>query len=352
MTTVAVANIPVPAPSVSIIVPCFNEVRHIEALLRGIFSQTCLEPLRYVEVIVADGMSDDGTRAFLETYSLHRPELRVINNPERFVAAGLNRAIRAARGDIIIRMDVHTEYAPDYVWQCVRTLLETGADNVGGAWRAVGKSYVQAAIAAAFQSKFSSGGAASHLTTYQGPVDSVYLGCWRKETLERLGGFDEDLVRNQDDELDFRIVRAGGRIWQDQSIRSWYHARASLGSLFRQYSQYGYWKIRVMQKHHRPAAIRHVVPIAFATACVLLGIFAVFDANAFVAFIAVAGSYVIASLLASALTCSQSRQWKCFPVLPAIFLTIHLAYAYGSACGLVDFMIRKRSAAAFSKCTR
>ena len=160
-------------------------------------------------------------------------------------------------------MDVHTFYAEDYIARCVETLEQTGADNVGGPWVACGTSYLQRAIAAAFQSRFCAGGAKSHNPAYEGQVDSVYLGCWRRETLDRIGWFDSTLERNQDDEWNLRLIRAGGRIWQSARIRSWYQVRPSLRTLARQYFDYGFWKVAVIRKHRRPASWRHFAPAMF-----------------------------------------------------------------------------------------
>ena len=271
-------------PRVSIIIPCRNEAGAIEACLCSVLAQEV--PQCVCEVIVADGMSDDGTREIVERLQItvpldhattgprdHAtrvssqwsvvggpssavcgPSIRLIDNPGKIVSTGLNAAIRAARGEIIIRMDAHTEYAPDYIRRCVEALDATGADNVGGPWVAKGAGYSSRAVAAAFQSPFAVGGARSHAPDHEGPVDSVYLGCWRKETFERFGCFDEELVRNQDDEHNLRIIRGSGKIWQSPKIKSWYRPRGSLSALFRQYMQYGYWKVRMIQKHKLPAS--------------------------------------------------------------------------------------------------
>jgi GT2 family glycosyltransferase len=214
-------------------------------------------------VVIADGMSDDGTREVLVRMAESDARLRIVENPGRIVPKGLNAAIRAARGQVIVRMDAHTQYAPDYLRQCLAVLRETCADNVGGPWVTRGDGYLPRAIAAAFQSPFAAGGARAHDPDYEGPLDTVYLGCWPRSVFDRVGLFDEELFRNEDDEFNLRLTRASGRIWQSPRIRSWYTPRGSLSALFLQYFQYGYWKVRVIQKHKRPASARHLVPGLF-----------------------------------------------------------------------------------------
>lgn len=203
--------------------------------------------------------------------------LRLISNPGRITPTGLNAAIRGAQGDIIIRMDAHTEYAADYVRQCVEVLETTGADNVGGPAQTKAETYMEKVVAAAYHSPFSVGGARFHNVNYEGWVDTVTYGCWRRETFERFGYFDEELVRNQDDEHNLRILRGGGKIYQSPKIQSWYRPRGSLTALFKQYMQYGYWKVRVIQKHKLPASWRHLVPGAFVLSLGLLFLLAAFS---------------------------------------------------------------------------
>src|ERR1700686_1882952 len=243
---------------VSVIVPCRNEIKFVRGLLESIIRQD-VEDLN-LEVIVADGMSDDGTRQILEQYTRTCPALRVIDNPGKIASTGLNAAIREASGEVIMRMDAHSEYAPGYIRKCVQILNETGADNVGGPALTRADGYMAEAIALAFQRKFANGGAKFHDARYEGYVDTVPYGCWRKSTLHRIGLFDESFVRNQDDELNLRITSAGGKIWQSPRIISWYRPRASLSAVFRQYFQYGFWKVAVIRKHRKPASWRHLVP--------------------------------------------------------------------------------------------
>ena len=252
------------AVSISIVVPCRNETKAIHAFLNSLLSQD-LRNFNW-EAIIADGMSDDGTRKVLQQFSSEHPQVRMIDNPSHIVSTGLNACIREAKGDIIVRMDVHTEYKADYVRRCLEVLQRTNAANVGGACIALQTGFIGRAIAGAFHSPFAVGGARWHQPTYEGPVDTVHLGCWRREVLEQIGYFDEALVRNQDDELNFRLTRAGGTVWQSPEIVSWYHPRSSLGALFRQYFQYGFWKVAVIKKHRLPASWRHLVPGAFVLA--------------------------------------------------------------------------------------
>ena len=326
-------------PMVSIVVPCRNERDHIESAIKSILTQEV--PPGGFEVIVADGMSDDGTREILKKWVEQDSRLHLIDNPGGIVSSGLNAGIRKATGSIIMRMDVHTNYAPDYVRQAVRVLEETGADNVGGPWLARGRGRMGMAIAAAFQSPFACGGARGHDPNYSGPVDTVYLGCWRRKIFDRIGFFDEELVRNQDDEFNLRTVRSGGKVWQSATIRSWYYTRESLRHLFGQYLQYGYWKVRVIQKHRLPASLRHLVPPGFLLCLILLPILSLFWPTILWLWVGLIGFYVAINVLVSIWT-AVSDNWRGFPLLPLTFATFHFAYGWGFLRGFIDFIIFRR----------
>jgi succinoglycan biosynthesis protein ExoA len=342
------ASPPRPKNSVSIIVPCRNEIQAIDSFLSSLLRQD-LQGLDW-EVLIADGMSDDGTREKLEKFGEENPRIRLIHNPSRIVSTGLNAAIRAARGDIVIRMDVHTEYQSDYIRRSVEVLEETGAENVGGACIARGRGYVGRAIAVAFQSSFAVGGARWHQPNHEGPVDTVHLGCWRHDVFRRIGLFDETLVRNQDDEWNLRLVRRGGRIWQSPQIVSWYHPRASLWALFRQYSQYGFWKVAVIKKHRLPASWRHMVPGAFVIAN-LFFLAALLLTNRVghgpLSLLRTLGAgmdivYALAIIVA-AFAAARRSDWKLLVALPPVFLTYHLAYGFGFLAGILYFCFKPRN---------
>ena len=329
---------------ISIIVACRNEIRHIQSLVDSLLGQD-FDGLNW-EAVIADGMSDDGTRESLDHCAERHPNLRVISNTGRIVSTGLNAAIEAARGEFILRMDAHTVYAPDYCQRCVETLTSSGADNVGGAARTRVTGLIPRAIAAAYHSKFSTGGARFHDPDYEGPADTVPYGCWRKETFARIGMFDENLVRNQDDELNLRLLRSGGRIWQSRAIHSWYTPRATFYGLFHQYFQYGFWKVAVIRKHRIPGSVRHLIPAGFALANIvlLLGILisAVVQAKLSLAvattlWVGMAAAYGLAGFVASALAAREHGGWKTLPFIQVAFATYHFSYGLGFLGGLFWF---------------
>lgn len=337
--------------TVSVIVPCRNEAAHVDAFLSSVWAQRLPAGWR-LQVVVADGASDDGTRERLQQLAAGEPRLRVIDNPARITSAALNRALAAAGGDTVVRMDVHTVYDHDYIAACLRALDETGATCVGGAWRPVGEGWPQAAIAAAFRSGFGSGGAASRRQDHDGPVDTVYLGAWRTEALRRLGGFDEALVRNQDDELNLRILRQGGQVWQSAAIRSAYAPRASFAALFRQFYQYGYWKVPVIRKHRLPAAPRQLVPFAFVAWLAGLALLALAWRPAAALLAGTLGLYAAVALAQAARLApawQRPREWL---GIAWAFACMHVGYGLGFGRALLDLLLRRGPAEAASRLTR
>jgi succinoglycan biosynthesis protein ExoA len=340
---------------VSVIVPCRNEKRHIREFLDSLLAQE-LDPGCEIEILVADGMSDDGTRDILREISGLHPNVRVADNPGRIVSTGLNAAIEASSGDLIIRMDAHTVYAPDYIRESMRASATSGADNVGGPWVAKGRGLLGRAIAGAFRVRFCTGGGKAHDADYEGEVDTVYLGCWPRSVFTKVGGFDPDLIRNQDDEFNFRLKRAGSKVWQSPRIKSVYTPRASLKALFRQYMQYGFWKVAVMRKHRAVASWRHMVPLLFVLANLFL-LFAAFStvlrAYALIVWGAMLAVYFVGAFAGA---CGAARRdgWDILPLLPVVFLTYHVAYGTGFLLGLIywPFGASKSGPELFTRLTR
>ena len=321
--------------TVTVIIPCRNEIHFIRKFLDTAVRQDTTG--MNLEILVADGMSDDGTRKVLHEYERDYPNLKIIDNPQQFVSTGLNAAIREAHGEFIARMDAHTEYAPDYIRACLQVLLETGAENVGGPAFTRAEGYSAEAIARAFHSKFVSGGSRFHDVWFEGEVSTVPYGFWRKSTLIRAGLFDERLYRSQDDELNLRLRNAGGKIWQSPKIISWYRPRSTIHSLSRQYFQYGFWKVAVIRKHKKPASLRNLVPGASLLSVILLlaGIFATglagrtwWEAKLTFALTSLAGVYLAVSFCAAFLV-ARHGGWRYFPVFPIIFAAYHFSYGLG-----------------------
>jgi len=329
---------------VSVIVPCRNEAGYIEGFLSCALSQS-LPAGHRIEILVAGGASDDGTREILGRASALEL-IEIIDNPERIVATGLNRAIARSRGEVIVRMDVHTTYANDYVAECLEALESSGADNVGGPWRASGAGGVSDAIALAFPSSFACGGGKAHDPSYEGDVDTVYLGCWRRESLKRFGLFDEQMVRTQDSELNDRIRRLGGRVFQTPRIRSWYSCRRSLSGLWRQYVQYGYWKVFLMRRLGRPTTLRQLAPAVFLLGLTLFAAAAPWLDAAARLFVGTAAAYLAACLGVGGELCLRARRPELLPHMPAVLACYHFAYGWGYLRGAFELLLLRREPAA------
>jgi succinoglycan biosynthesis protein ExoA len=321
------------APFVSVVIPMRNEAGHLAACVEAVLAQDY--PRERMEVIVVDGESDDGTAALARAYGQRDARVRVLNNPGRIVPTAMNIGIRAAHGAIITRVDGHTRVAEDYVRVGVETLRRTGADNVGGPMRAVGGGRFGDAVATATSSRFGIG-SYFHFGTSERDVDTVYMGMWPRRVFERVGLFDEELVRNQDDELSYRIRKEGGRIVLTPSMRSWYQNRQSLRHLTRQYFQYGMWKIRVLQKHPRQMSWRHFVPPAFVAALAGLAPAALVSPAAGAALGALVTVYAAAVLAISAVH-SLRRGAVTWLVTALAFVAIHLCWGAGFLVGLMKF---------------
>ena len=325
-------------PFISILIPVRNESNFINQCIDSVIAQN--HPSDQFEILVIVGMSTDSTRDKVAEYQRQdHPRIRLLDNPGKIVPTGMNLALREAKGEIIIRVDGHTMIESDYVNQCVNILESTGADNVGGKMTALSTTRFGHAVAEATSHPFGIGDAKFHYSDKQEWVDSVYMGAWPRRVFEEIGLFDEDMVRNQDDEFNYRLRRAGGRILLHPDIRSKYSVRNSPRALWNQYFHYGLWKVRVLQKHPREMSVRQFVPPAFVLSIIISFILILAFSSGWISLVAIAGLYLVVNLLFS-LTIAKKKGWQLLGLLPVAFAIIHISYGLGFLVGLFKFWNR------------
>ncbi|MBU1679196.1 MAG: glycosyltransferase family 2 protein [Bacteroidetes bacterium] len=320
---------------VSIIIPCRNEERFIGKCLDSIIANDY--PEDKLEVLVVDGMSEDGTRVVIEKYAQQSTNIKLLNNLGKIVPTAMNLGIKKAKGDIIIRVDAHNIYPKDYISKTVYWLEKTNADNVGGIWVTLPATDTlkAKAIALSLSSPFGVGNSMFRIgvkePTY---VDTVPFGAYRKEVFDKVGLFNEKLVRNQDIEFNLRLKKAGGNILLVPDIISYYHARSNLKDLFKQNFWNGFWIIYSTRFAKLPFSIRHLVPFAFTSS--LLGSFILFFLyQPFIYLFAfIISGYMIANIFSSS-SISLKNGLKYFPFLIISFFTLHFSYGIGSICGII-----------------
>lgn len=326
---------------VSVVVPCRNEHGYIAECLDSILG-TDYQADR-LEVLVVDGASDDGTHMVLRDYCARDARVRWLENTRQTTPIALNIGIQNARGDIVMIMGAHCRYPRDYISKLVNWLERSGADNVGGVCRTIpgGSSPMALAIAIALSHPFGVGNSYFRIGVSKPRwVDTVPFGCYRKNIFSRIGLFDEELVRNQDDELNQRLLKSGGRILLVPDVISEYYARDSLGKIARMHYQYGYFKPLVARKLGRVGTLRQVVPVAFLLSLATTLVLAPWVGIARWMFIDILGAYLLALIAAIVMSTPRSGL-KVSARLAAVFPVIHLSYAWGSLHGIVRFLVRR-----------
>jgi len=327
-------------PLISVIMPVRNEQQAIRRSLAAVLAQDY--PYDRLEVLVADGRSEDDTRHIVGEMAARDSRLHLIDNEARIMATGFNAALELSRGDIIVMLGGHAELSPNYLRTCARFLKLKKADCVGGTLETVCETGKAAAISLAMSSPFGVGNAAFRIgarkATY---VDTVAFGAYTRGIIQRAGALDEELVRNQDDEYNYRLRKLGARILLVPRLRCRYSSRTSLRSLWQQYFQYGFWKVRVMQKHPRQMCPRQFVPSAFVLTLLLTALAAFFLPSGRDGLALASGAYFLANLAASVRT-AHNGGWRHLSLLPFAFATLHLSYGLGFLLGLIKFRKRWR----------
>ena len=324
-------------PFVTIIMPIRNEADFIERAIRSVLDNDY--PAGRMEILVVDGMSDDGTREITARLSKADSRVMMLDNPKRIAPAAMNIGLKAARGDLFIRVDGHVEIPVDFIAKSIRCLHEhPEAWIAGGFIKTVADSFVGQAIASAMRSPIGVGNSRFRLGDYEGWVDTLAFGTHHRWIVDKIGYFDEELVRNQDDEFNLRIILAGGQIWMSKAIQSTYFSRGSLRKLWKQYFQYGFWRIRTLQKHKRPASFRQLVPLLFVLSLMLPG-FAGFLWKPLWILLAIEAVFYMLGLIIGTLDVGRKSGWRYAPLAPVVFAILHFAYGLGSIWGIIRFSI-------------
>jgi succinoglycan biosynthesis protein ExoA len=325
-------------PMVSVIMPIRNECQYINESIQAVIDQDY--PSEAMEILVVDGLSTDGTREIVRSFQNDHPNIRLIDNPAKIVPTGLNIAISQASGEIIVRVDGHCVIAKDYVRLCVRSLQnEEDVVGVGGPMETIGETTVSQAIAEAMSTPFGVGGSSFRTVKNRKLfVETVAFPAYWSSTLKTAGPFDEELVRNQDDEYNYRLRAMGGKILLSPDIHSLYYSRGSLRKLWRQYYQYGFWKVRVMQKHPMQMRWSQFVPSVFVAGIFIAAVIALlFPLLGKYVLEAGVGLYGFANIAASIWTAARSK-WTYLLILPATFAILHVSYGLGFWIGLIKFV--------------
>ena len=323
----------------SVICPIYNEEKHIAACLDSILRQDF--PKEELEVLLVDGMSTDRTREIVQQYTEQYPFIFLLDNPKRIVPTGLNIAIRVAKGDVIIRLDAHAIYPDNYFSVLVDKLYALNADNVGGLCRTLPakETPVCEAIAAALSSPFGMGDSHFRIgTNKEMQVDTVPFGCFRREVFDKIGYFDEELIRNQDDEFNGRIIKFGGHIYLIPSVVCDYYGRDSIGKVSKMFYQYGLFKPLVNKKLGNPATVRQFFPFFFVLGLMIGFVLSFVHKLFLILYVAVLALYI---LLSAYFSIRQVKGLKRIVLLMVTFLVIHVSYGWGYLRGMINLLLKK-----------
>ena len=322
-------------PLVSIVIPCRNEEKFIVKCLDSIINNDY--PKDQLEVLIIDGMSEDKTRDIIKEYTQQHPFIRLLDNPKRIAPSALNIGIENAKGEIIMRMDAHVTYEKDYISKCVSYMEKYKVDNVGGACITISgnNTLVSKAIALVLSSPFGVGNSYFRIGVNKPKeVDTVPFGCYRRELFNRIGLFNERLIRTEDIEFNARIRKDGGKIMIFPDIISYYYARPSLSKLFKQYLSTGTWKIYLIKMLPGGLSLRHFVPLVFTLSLIGSSIMSLFLNYAWITLVLISVSYLFTSLVFSA-KIAFSKGIRYLPVLPVVFICLHFSYSLGMIRGIL-----------------
>lgn len=326
---------------VSVVIPCRNEENHIGKCLQSIIDQSY--GIDNIEAMVCDGNSNDNTQDIIKEYNIKYPQIQLVVNEKKVAPTAMNLGIKAAHGEIIVIFGAHAYMDKDYIKICVEKLKSPDIACVGGRIINISENSMAEAISFSMGSPFGVGNALFRFSEKEQLVDTVAFGAYKRSIFDEIGYFDEELVRNQDDELNFRLTKSGNKILLSPTIISKYYTRGSFSKLWTQYFQYGFWKVRVIQKHKKPAALRHLVPLIFVISLILGTLASPFSKVTRYLFLLEIILYLSGAIIFS-LKASKG-QIKYVPRMLIAFLILHTSYGIGFLEGLIVFYCLKSNKA-------
>lgn len=326
--------------TVSVVIPCRNEEKYIGKCIESFLKQSY--PMELLTIIVADGMSTDKTRDIINDIKNKHHNIILLDNEGLSAPKGMNLGIKETESEIVIIFGAHAYADENFVVENVKALENKEVGCAGGVITTINDSLKGAAIAEAMSCPFGVGNALFRFAEKESFVDTVAFGAYRRSLLDEIGIFDEQLVRNQDDELNFRVEKSGAKILLSPKIKSTYFGRGDFGKLWRQYYQYGFWKVRVIQKHKRPASIRHLIPLMFVLFLSVGGVLSIFSALIRSLYLIILGLYISLDIVFST-KISFAKNIKYFIYLVITFPLLHTSYGLGFILGIFNFYILKNS---------
>jgi glycosyltransferase involved in cell wall biosynthesis len=335
-------------PTVAIVIPCRNEEKYIGKCIDSILDQDY--PAEKLSVYVCDGKSTDETASIVQNYALEHTRVHYLVNEKQSTPFALNLGIKASESEIVIILGAHSELYADYVSNCVLAFsLGENIGCTGGIIENVYENETAELIGKAMSSGFGVGNAHFRTGAKDGFVDTVAFGAYKREVFDKIGLFDEELIRNQDDEFNYRVTQAGFKIYLFQQIRCRYFVRASFEKLFEQYRQYGYWKVYVNKKHKAITTLRQLVPLFFVL-FLFLGFFLSLFSSFFLK------SYVLGLILYTSANLysayNAGDNTKQLPGIAKAFFILHFAYGWGYLKGISDFLLLQKGIKKEEKLTR
>ena len=324
---------------VSIIIPCRNEEKFIGRCLNSILANDY--PKDKLEILIIDGMSEDNTREVIKRYTERYPSIKLLENPKKITPSALNIGIKKAQGEIIIRMDAHATYIREYISKCVKYLKKYDADNTGGIWIvSPSKNTLMAkAIAFCLSHPFGTGNAYYKIGSQKARwADTVPFGCYKREVFQRIGLFNENLVRSQDMEFNLRLRSSGGKILLIPEIVGYYYPKSDLKGFFVHNFEDGIWAIYPLKFVKRPFRLRHYVPLIFTASLLGTGLAGIFSPLFFWSFVAIVVLYFLLTLFSSLQISKKEKDLRYLFILPLVFVVRHISYGFGSLWGLVKLL--------------